>query len=377
MEGSPVYRSLWRLAVFFSWLLFLANSAHAQPTINPVLRAKAAPDECYKGLGVNGPLPISRPPCISPAIPKVSEGYVWSLAVSGDDVWIGTAVNPLCLAESWSALANNPYETDAWVCEFGLSPYSTAYAGILPPPAGDYRPPAMYVYNRSTQTLTNVTPDILRVPGTIGTTGLRAVTIMGDLVLFAGPVLGGTGINLYAFQASTKKFLGVRTLLRYNNIRRFVQANGALYAAVGKTVGGGAILRWGGSMMVPLCLTCFSFYEVGELDSNAADLVYHNGRLYATTWPDDPSKGVLAGLWMSQPLTPPGVPSSDINKWTKIWTVDQYEPDPLIAKTYGGGALASFGGYLFWGTMHEPGWPLLFGLRPTVFRRRRFSRRAW
>jgi len=336
------------------WLLFLVHSGHAQPTISPVLRAKAAPDECYKGLGLNGPPPLARPPCTPPAIPKVSEGYVWSLAVKGDDVWFGTTANPLCLGESWSVLVNFPYETDSWACEFGQSPFSTAYINVLPPAAGDYRPPSIYVYNRSTQTLTNLTPEILKVSVTTGTLGLRAATIVGDLVLFAGPVLGTTGINVFAFQASTKKFLGVRTFLRYNNIRRFVYANGSLYAAVGKTGGGGAILRWTGSLSVPLCVSCFAFYEVGQLDSNAADIVYHNGRLYATTWPDDPAQGILGGLWMSAPLhSEGGLSSSDVNKWTKVWSVDQYEPDPIVASTYGGGALASYGGYLFWGTMHE------------------------
>lgn len=40
--------------------------------------------------------------------------------------------------------------------------------------------------------------------------------------------------------------------------------------------------------------------------------------------------------------------------WTKAWTASAYEPDPVTAATCGGGALASFGGYLCWGTMHVP-----------------------
>src|SRR5437870_3988529 len=55
---------------------------------------QGASDECYLGLGLNGPPPIAQPPCTSPAIPKVNQGYVWSLAVSGDDVWFGTTANP-------------------------------------------------------------------------------------------------------------------------------------------------------------------------------------------------------------------------------------------------------------------------------------------
>jgi hypothetical protein len=42
-----------------------------------------------------------------------------------------------------------------------------------------------------------------------------------------------------------------------------------------------------------------------------------------------------------------------------VWDVDDYEPDPVTARTYGGGALASFDGWLYWGTMHVPGVSLL------------------
>jgi hypothetical protein len=40
--------------------------------------------------------------------------------------------------------------------------------------------------------------------------------------------------------------------------------------------------------------------------------------------------------------------------WKKVWSVNNYEPDPVTGYTYGGGALASFDGYLYWGTMHVP-----------------------
>ena len=40
--------------------------------------------------------------------------------------------------------------------------------------------------------------------------------------------------------------------------------------------------------------------------------------------------------------------------WPVLWKATDYEPDPVIASTYGGGALQSFGGYLYWGTMHVP-----------------------
>jgi hypothetical protein len=40
--------------------------------------------------------------------------------------------------------------------------------------------------------------------------------------------------------------------------------------------------------------------------------------------------------------------------WEKIWAFDEYEPDPVVALTYGGGDVASFGDYVYWGSMHVP-----------------------
>jgi hypothetical protein len=41
--------------------------------------------------------------------------------------------------------------------------------------------------------------------------------------------------------------------------------------------------------------------------------------------------------------------------WARLWSAADYEPDPVTAATYGGGALESYGGWLYWGTMHVPG----------------------
>jgi hypothetical protein len=339
-------------------LLSFVGVARAQPTIQTTLRGKAVPDECYKGLGLNGPPPVAKPPCASPAVPKVNQGYVWSMAAAADDVWFGTVPNPLCLTESNSnLLVTNPYQTDSWACEFGDSPYSQKYGGPLPPTVGDYRPPSIFVYNKTSGALTDVTPMQNSAPLTGGTFGFRASGVIGDLVLVAGPALASGGINLFAFQASTRSFLALRTLPGYNNIRRFISFNGVLYAAVGRTGGGGAILRWTGSYSNDSggrCRNCFKFDVVGNLDADAADLTVHNGRLYATTWPNNPSQAVLAGLWMSPVLPDSGLSASDANSWSEVWRADSYEPDPVIVLSYGGGALASFDGYLYWGTMNEP-----------------------
>jgi hypothetical protein len=75
-------------------------------------------------------------------------------------------------------------------------------------------------------------------------------------------------------------------------------------------------------------------------------------------------------LWMSPAIPPGGLTTANAGSWKEVWRADQYEPDPVIARSYGGGALASFGGYLFWGTMHEPWvstviWGSVYGMPAT------------
>jgi hypothetical protein len=150
-------------------------------------------------------------------------------------------------------------------------------------------------------------------------------------------------------------------------MRTFVVANGALYAGVkyekratptgAATERGGKVLRWTGSTGSP-----FLFEEVATLTSEVAYLAFHEGRLFASTWPvvdpsavgPFPANVVLAGVWMSPELGGNGVLDAADGAWTGIWQADDYEPDPLVAATYGGGAIASFDGVLFWGTMHVP-----------------------
>lgn len=345
----------------FAWLPGIALSvlpAVAQSTVNLSLTANAVPDECWKGLGLNGPPPVAVPPCSAPVIPKVNQSYVWSLATVNNHVWFGTTANALCTSEGEIDVVSapgqppEPFANPSWACEFGDSPYSTEYGGPLPPAFGDLRPPLFYMYNQQSGQVVNMTPYSGGVPVTQNTTGLRAVAAIGDLVLFAGPDLNG-GIDFFAFQDSTQQFLGETNLAGYNDIRIFTQLNGAWYVGVGKTLGGGAVLRWTGSLSAAPCASCFSFETVGNLDADAAYIAVYNGRIFSTTWPST-TQHILAGLWMS-PIVPTGglIPLM-ANSWQEVWRADDYEPDPVIVQAYGGGALAAFDGYLYWGTMIEP-----------------------
>ena len=231
------------------------------------------------------------------------------------------------------------------------------------------------------------------VPLLAATRGIRSAATFGDIILLAGPNLNPAGgLAFFAWDKTTGAYLGARTALGYNNIRQFLTVNGGLYSAVGKNtcsgtpptctpqVTAGRIVRLnptivtgcvfsptpavpnpapcfllnGGTQAAPLPLT-----EVGNLDTTGGSLTVHNGRIFTVTWPSVDLPGVLSSLYMSPVVPPTGLTAANAPQWTQLWKADDYEPDPFIAQTYAGGALASFDGYLFWGTLHIPMQPFL------------------
>ncbi len=332
--------------------------------------AKAEPDECYKGIGENNiyPFDFGSQVCTG-GKPKVNESYVFGLTKSGKNLWFGTAPNMGCLVYGAIAEQGIPgglfaFETDLWVCEYGEGLYGKAHG--LPPGTGDWRPPSVYVFNTHTNILEQ---KIINDPLIDETLGLRAAGSLADVVFLAGPSISGVGgpgetegINVFAFHAPTGDFLGACHFPEYNNIRKWTVANGVLYAGVANNrnefanpndAPAGAILRWQGNVENP-----FVFEVVGWVDGDAAELAVHNGRIFVSTWPDfsrlfDDNYD-YAGIWMSPFVGADGLDHSDAQSWVKIWSAIDYEQDEITARMYNGGALASYGGYLYWGTTHAP-----------------------
>ena len=339
------FRLVLLVLAIFAFAFLPVNEVLAGPTVGTVtslptttaeLLAKAVPDECFNGVG--NPYPAG-PPCAT-GVPKVNQAYVWGLTRSGSDLWFGTMSNTQCLVLSTYLGIVTPQQNDSYVCEFG----SSRFAPPLPAALGDLRPPRVFVYDTVARVLTPKTPADPKIAATVG---LRAAGSNNNVVLLAGPSLAG-GLNLFAFQADTRAYLGSTTLAGYNNIRKFLLINGVLYVGVGKSAGGGNVLRWTGSVGAP-----FTFDVVGNLDAFGSELAFHEGRLFVTTWPSTVG-ATLAGLYMSPVVPGGGLTAANAASWTKVWKADDYEPDPVTAATYGGGALASYGGYLYWGTMHVP-----------------------
>ncbi len=325
--------------------------------------AKAVPDECFNGIGA----PYGSVPCTT-GVPKVNQAYVWGMTKAGNSVWFGTMANTHCLVLSLFHQFLEPHQTPSWVCEFGESQLvtnPTPPAPALPAGFGVFRPPKIYLYDTVAKTLVDKSPtspaDAARLKQTLG---IRAAGTHGGVVLLGGPSLTG-GLNLFAFRASDGAFLGSTNLAGYNNIRRFEVAQGHLYLGVGVTGGTGAVLRWQGNESTP-----FDFVVVGTMNSEAAELVVHEGRLFASTWPTGGLETM--SLYMSPPIPDEGGLPQSNGLWTKIWEVkEDYEPDGLVASTYGGGAMASYDGYLYFGTMHVPflaalRWVAEYGTPPDI-----------
>jgi hypothetical protein len=323
----------------------------AQPLFAKKAVAKAQADECYDN-GTAG-VPDGEGMC-TVGDPKVNQAYVWGLAQSGN-LWFGTAPNVLCMVMSVFGLP--PFEAQNFVCEFDQADNATNSLG-------DWRDPQIFEYNPDTMDLTEHTPPDMIVNPTLG---IRSAGALDGVVLLAGPSFDSQNVNVFAF-ADDGTYLGMHVFTQYNNIRQWIVHDGVMYTGVSRTDDGeGRILRWNGDAIDP-----FQFEVVGRIDLDAANMVVHRNRLFVTTWPSfalsSPGMGGgLAGLWMSPEIPVQGLTGSDNDTWQRVWGVEDYEPDQLVARTYGGGALASYDGTLYWGTMHVPFIGTMAALRADAF----------
>lgn len=337
----------------------VGNSAHGSIGQNKwEMLAKAQPDECFNGIG--NPYP-SGPPC-DQGQAKVNQAYVWGLTQAGDNLWFGTGANVNCIVQGHSLSMPTPELTKDWVCEFGQS--EVAKENDLPANIGDFRPPEVFTYDTATNSLTDRTQEIRNASQADSdlldhTFGMRSAGSLNGVAFMGGPGANGA-INMFAFDTDTGAYLGSHSFPAYNNIRHFTVADGVLYAGVATASGsstgtstGGRVLRWMGDKSNP-----FDFEEVGTLPDEVAELTTYEGRLAIATWPSTADNGTNsghhAGIWESPTIPSGGLTPDDANGWKQVWSADDYEPDPIISTTYGGGELVNYKGYLYWGTMNIP-----------------------
>lgn len=336
----------------------LPNPQATKGPYNMEVVAHAQADECFVGLGQPSG---GVPPCTQ-GRPKVNDAYVWAMTAVGDAVYFGTASNVLCgtgNASLTSGTQNIPYVQDPTlsstkVCEKDLSQYSAHVEQGYP---GDWRPPHIYRYDPAGG-LVEITPNDPLIQETVG---LRAAGQARNVVLLAGPAhvtqaSPHPAVNIFAFDAASGAFLGSQAMPQAADIRTMQSVGDDLYAGVLLTGGGGSIMRWTGSAADP-----FQFQEVGRLPAQAASFAVHEDRLFVGTWPPPrPSRynqdaaPAVASIYMSRPLSQGPLSAADRDQWQQVWQVTDYEPDPVTAMVYAVGAMASFDGHLYWGTLNLP-----------------------
>jgi len=341
--------------------------------------SRAPADEYFYGIGDPGNRfvwnGIDLDACATNgSIPKVNQAYVWGMGLCRDNIFFGTMANTDTLVLSGYLRQTNPVLTYYRASEYGAGIFGQTRG--LPAVLGDWRPPRLYRYNLTDQTRHDLIAGLppaeqLRLSGVLGIRAggaakPNAVNPAGAAVL-AGPMLDPSrGCAFFFFNGTTGEFLGAVEKPEYTNIRRFVEVNGDLYAAVQLTNGTGVVIRWVNNPALPAYP--FRLVEVGALDQGGADICAHEGRLFVTTWPgllmeaQRPGSGVslqdvylkAVGLWMSPVVPADGLKAKHRDQWIKVWNVNDYETDKITAVTYGGGALCSFDGWLYFGTMHVP-----------------------
>lgn len=373
MYNQSIHQLITRLSLFIVIVFFnssgIVNSQDAQQmqdyissiveaferdfaTLNRELLAKAKPDECFFGIGDTRnsytPSGIECGSCLDGSQPKVNQAYVWGLAKTDKDLWYGTGPNVHCLVISGFLGSDSPIQTDSYACEYGDSQFDSGFPSPIKETLGDFRPPRIYRYNLDSKVNQDITPSYSTATLLPVTLGIRSAGAHNGVVFFAGP--GLNRVNFFAFDSDTGEYLGQKTFGQYNNIRKWLVYDNVLYTAVAGTAGGGKVLKWIGSKTDP-----FKFEEVGDLNAEGAELAIHEGRLFVTTWPSFTAPGnTIASLYMSPLIPSGGLTAADKANWEIKWKVTDYETDPVTAATYGGGALHSFDGHLYWGTMHVP-----------------------
>lgn len=345
------------------------------------VRAKASPDECWNGMGLNARWQFINPTtgCGPTQTPKVDQGYIWGQTLVGNQIFFGTFANAECLG--YAPNNSNPPPVlinNYWACEFTNSAYANTHGGPLPPALGDDRPPRMYIYDIPTKTIRDITPKLpaAAAPTLCPVTGNDAIctdplwnTMVGvrSATSYTEPATGKTyvivsgqalingpsqnAVNFYIWGITENRWVAKYQYVGYADIRHWLNYQGVLYAAAFKpTPNGGSLLRYAGSLAtvpnpanpqtnggstIASCGTsftnppaptgnCIKFQDVGDFDTPASEVVVaptgttDAGRIFIGTWPPvGPNPNNLVGGIYMSPVVPAGGLTTD---YAPQWT---------------------------------------------------------
>ncbi len=314
-------------------------------------------DGCYFGLGdkrnTYNPAGIDCAECTEAGGKlKASGSYAWGMTQMGDKVYWSTNNNYLCMPGYGRTanpdIADGPYENEAWVCEYELG-----IEGVTKQKYGDIQKPRIFEYDTKTGVVRDITPNDTLLDGC---QGLRSAAAHHGIIFFGGPAFAGANMTsstssvFLAYSPEQGRFIGSSDMsqvggCRVTNVRRWIIVNDVLYCGVGiidkQGVSRGAILRWYGDMQNP-----FKFEIVGWTPTEAAEIEYHNGRIYAGGWPNATT---TSALYRSPKMPQGGFTADNATEWETVWRFSDYEVNPASQKMSYFSVMKSYKGKLYWG----------------------------
>lgn len=326
------------------------------------------PRNSYDPLSKNHPLPGSQA--------RRNGGYAWGVTTHGDEIWYGAFMNGWCL---WLQPAGLPAPTETTADFYNFqSPINACNL------REKNRPPVIQIFDSKTKKLTVFqSKDPAFAAAMDNLVAIRSASTVGDII-FVGGLIGGDaaaasgsmdsddsyffkGIRIIAINAVTKKFLGAVTIGDLNESRKMSvieQPDGShgLYLGASSRSGKSYLLRWTGSATNPFPAAKGDGYAGFEkvADNSGAGLIGEiqslkddagQTRLVMSSWSSWPSVNKSGGLYLSSPMPAGGFHSGAKGALEPLLILDQFDPDPLLGPTWGGGMLSVYRNKIYWGTM--------------------------
>ncbi|MCL1038896.1 hypothetical protein L2750_17340 [Shewanella submarina] len=332
-----------------------------------------------------------------PAAARRNASYAWGVAQVGEEIWFGSLNN------GWCGWMMKHLKLPMLVTAFDSEVQACNLVDID-------RPGQLYIYDVSSQQTSVINPnEIQNAPGqnyaddiAKGPTkhlgngvfegeaskiyGFRSAGAHNGVVFFIGhanldsqsATESAEGfLRVFAFDSQTRTYLG-KADFPYDSSRRMTvlthpDGSSALYTFMGPDTSLGQAgtsgtvgLRWVGTKDAP-----FAGGDTHGFDVVTPDSFQYEGlpgefvttqdekgkeRLVVSTWahPKAAKDPAYQGgnLLASNPMPVAGFSKAEPMQFTTIFKTEDFDADPVIAKTYEMGAMTMFDGYLYFGTMH-------------------------
>jgi hypothetical protein len=347
--------------------------------------AVAPVDEWFYGMGdernhwLGGQIPGTEQAAVPEgAVGKRNGGYVWAMASVGDNLWFSVLNNGWC---GWMMVSLNifPSQSSHWACETYSSSYPDQAERETDVPwvdgatiiQNDWREPYIYWRESATGRIHKATSDHPTFKRIMARSfGFRAAGSFDGVVFMASNPLvqSDKSVFVLAFDGRSGEFIDGIQMQNYVNIRRFLtvkHADGseALYLLLGSEMHSSNhpnhLLRWSGTRGQPFGAAdeqsaTPGFDIVGDLGDagSGAEFIAHRNRLLVTTWGGE---NTPAGLYQSGLMPAGGFTEEQPAIFHQVFSVADFEPDPIIANAWLMGAITEYRGQVYWGTMHPGG----------------------